>query len=228
MMVVFEKQAPIRHIGHLDLMRTMQRALRRSGVPLQYSKGFSPHIQLSFASPLSVGVVGLGEIMDVPLGTIIAEQDMVERLNSTLPMCLHVRKARILEDSFPTLMALVAGSRYELQLDETPEAVTLCKKLSSFMELSSYMALRKTKSGENMTNIRPFILEAKACEEEVGNRIHCVLHHSSVGTLKPSLLMKALCEYAQVPKVSYLAIRHAILCQQNKMFLNLEDYANGF
>ena len=64
MMVVFEKGETLRYIGHLDLMRAMQRALRRSGLPIRYSNGFNPHIRLSFAAPLSVGVVGLRELME--------------------------------------------------------------------------------------------------------------------------------------------------------------------
>ena len=51
MMVVFEKGETLRYIGHLDLMRAMQRALRRSGLPIRYSNGFNPHIRLSFAAP---------------------------------------------------------------------------------------------------------------------------------------------------------------------------------
>ena len=58
MIVVFEKTPRLRHIGHLDLMRAMQRALRRSDLPLKYSQGFNPHILLTFASPLSVGFSG--------------------------------------------------------------------------------------------------------------------------------------------------------------------------
>ena len=69
MMVVFEEGEALRHIGHLDLMRTMQRALRRSNLPIKYSNGFNPHIRLSFAAPLSVGVIGLRELMEVPLRT---------------------------------------------------------------------------------------------------------------------------------------------------------------
>ena len=54
MMAAFEKGEKLRFIGHLDLMRTMQRALRRSHLPIKYSNGFNPHIRLSFAAPLSV------------------------------------------------------------------------------------------------------------------------------------------------------------------------------
>ena len=58
MMAVFEKSPRLRHIGHLDIQRAVQRALRRSGLPVSYSKGFNPHILLTFASALSTGYSG--------------------------------------------------------------------------------------------------------------------------------------------------------------------------
>ena len=54
MFLQFQKAQSVRHLGLLDLQRTMQRALRRSGLPIAYSKGFSPHVVMSFASALSV------------------------------------------------------------------------------------------------------------------------------------------------------------------------------
>ena len=53
MIAVFEKSERLRHIGHLDIQRAVMRALRRSGLPVSYSKGFNPHILLTFASALS-------------------------------------------------------------------------------------------------------------------------------------------------------------------------------
>ena len=50
MMAVFEKSERLRHIGHLDIQRAVMRALRRSGLSVSYSKGFNPHILLTFAS----------------------------------------------------------------------------------------------------------------------------------------------------------------------------------
>ena len=41
MLAVFCKGERLRHIGHLDLMRAMQRALRRSELPVSYSKGLN-------------------------------------------------------------------------------------------------------------------------------------------------------------------------------------------
>ena len=65
MLAVFEKGERIRHIGHLDIQRSVQRGLRRSGLPVAYSNGFNPHILITFASALSTGACGKREIMNV-------------------------------------------------------------------------------------------------------------------------------------------------------------------
>ena len=81
MMAAFEKGEKLRFIGHLDLMRTMQRALRRSHLPIKYSNGFNPHIRLSFAAPLSVGVAGKREMMEVPVEDGTAPEEFISKLN---------------------------------------------------------------------------------------------------------------------------------------------------
>ena len=67
MILEFRKGDIVRHLGLLDLQRTMQRALRRSNLPVAYSKGFNPHMVMSFASALSSGIAGDAELLDVSL-----------------------------------------------------------------------------------------------------------------------------------------------------------------
>ena len=85
MMAVFEKSERLRHIGHLDIQRAMQRALRRSGLPVSYSKGFNPHILLTFASALSTGAIGEKEIMDVSLNEDVTAEAFLAAMNEALP-----------------------------------------------------------------------------------------------------------------------------------------------
>ena len=59
--VWFHKTGPIRYISHLDLMRTMTRAIRRSGIDLWYTEGFNPHPYMTFALPLSLGMQSVCE-----------------------------------------------------------------------------------------------------------------------------------------------------------------------
>ncbi|MGL5085822.1 MAG: TIGR03936 family radical SAM-associated protein, partial [Clostridium sp.] len=65
--IKYTKGAGIKFISHLDLMRTIQRIIRRTDIPMKYSKGFNPHMALSIAQPLSVGVYSDGEYMDIVL-----------------------------------------------------------------------------------------------------------------------------------------------------------------
>ena len=104
MLVVFEKKERLRHVGHLDLMRAMQRALRRSGVPIAFSQGFNPHLLVTFAAPLSVGMPGLREVMEVPLSAEISEEEFKEKLRAALPPelpCVAVRTQLLGKDFTP-------------------------------------------------------------------------------------------------------------------------------
>ena len=68
--VKFSKNGPVRFVGHLDMMRYFQKAIRRAGLPIKYSEGFNPHQIMSFAAPLGVGVTSDGEYMDIELSLV--------------------------------------------------------------------------------------------------------------------------------------------------------------
>ena len=63
--ITYRKDGPARHVGHLDVMRTWERAIRRAKLPLAYTQGFSPHARIALAAPLPVGTIGERELMDI-------------------------------------------------------------------------------------------------------------------------------------------------------------------
>ena len=214
MMVVFEKGAALRHIGHLDLMRTMQRALRRSGLPIKYSNGFNPHIRLSFAAPLSVGVIGERELMEVPLEDGVTAESFIAGMNAVLPKCLQIRFCRSVEDEFPALMSLVAGADYRIVIRKTPDGTKTAERFGDFMALESYVASRRTKSGENPCDIRPFVLGGACTENE--NAFEITLHTAALkeGMLKPSLWLDSLREFAGCEAFPHEIYRSSILARR--------------
>lgn len=228
MMAVFEKGETLRYIGHLDLMRTVQRALRRSNLPVKYSNGFNPHIRLSFAAPLSVGVVGRRELMEVPVEDGVTEQQFVEAFNKVSPDCLQIVHARCISDDFPTLMSLVAGSRYTIRLMDSPEADKAAQAFERFMALDSYVATRRTKSGENPCDIRPFIKEGSIDKVDGGYEIKLETVTFASGALKPSLWLECLCAFAECDKPQHIIYRDAILAQpKDGQLIPMEEYPHA-
>ncbi len=228
MMAVFEKGETLRHIGHLDLMRTVQRALRRSNLPVKYSNGFNPHIRLSFAAPLSVGVVGRRELMEVPVEEGVTEQQFCEAFNKVSPACLQIVAARCVDDDFPTLMSLVAGSRYTIRLDASAQADEAAQAFQAFMALESYVTIRRTKSGENPCDIRPFVKEGSIAKTETGYEIKLETITFASGALKPYLWFESLCEFAKTEMPQHLIYRDAILAKNgNDELIPMEEYQHG-
>lgn len=225
MMAAFEKGEELRFIGHLDLMRTIQRALRRSHLPIRYSNGFNPHIRLSFAAPLSVGVAGRREWMEAPMEDGADPEEFMARMNGVLPPSLQIVYAKTIDDSFPTLMSLVAGSRYSIELPLGPETEKAATALEGFLALPEYVANRRTKSGENPCDIRPFVKEAALSVETDGYRLSLTTLCTAAGALKPSLWLKCLLEYAEAEPVEGLIWREETLTRNQKgELIPLEAY----
>ena len=207
MLVVFEKKERLRHVGHLDLMRAMQRALRRSGVPIAFSQGFNPHLLVTFAAPLSVGMPGLREVMEVPLSAEISEEEFKQKLRAALPPELPCVAVRAVDDRHPAPMAQLFAAGYQVTVQEHAEEILAA--IPSLMAKDSVMALKKTKSGEKLTDIRPMIFEIRALDD---HRFECVLALCEAATCKVELLMDALTAEARLEsRPRYLAVRTQLL-----------------
>ncbi|MDE7479073.1 MAG: TIGR03936 family radical SAM-associated protein, partial [Lachnospiraceae bacterium] len=82
--VKFSKHGVLRFIGHLDVMRYFQKAIRRAGIDIAYSTGFSPHQIMSFASPLGIGLESNGEYMDIEVNSLTSAQELTNLLNTQM------------------------------------------------------------------------------------------------------------------------------------------------
>ena len=80
--IKFTKEGPMKFVGHLDTMRYFQKAIRRAELPIAFSGGYSPHMIMSFAAPLGVGVTSTGEYFDMELTATIPTDEICQRLNS--------------------------------------------------------------------------------------------------------------------------------------------------
>ena len=217
MIVVFEKTPRLRHIGHLDLMRAMQRALRRSGLPLRYSQGFNPHILLTFAAPLSVGMPGKREIMEVPIEGEMTGEAFLEKLKKALPPDLPALSARPVDDRHPAPMAQLAAAIYQAELEDAPE--NLADAVARFTAQKEIPAIRKTKTGMKPCDIRPMIYGLSLHDRT----LTMALALCEKATCKPDLLLSSLFEFAGTERPRALITRTQLLGEKDGAFCPLES-----
>lgn len=207
MMAVFEKSERLRHIGHLDIQRAVMRALRRSGLPVSYSKGFNPHILLTFASALSTGAAGRREIMDVQLDRDVTPEEFMAAMNGALPPEMQVSFAKVLDDRHVALMAQVQAADYTMTILDEAAAAQLIAALPAFLAQESILTMRKTKSGMKETDIRPLLLELRG----EGNVLHAVMTLTESLACKPNMLIEAMSAFAGIEIPRVMVVRNGLL-----------------
>lgn len=115
--VTYRKAGALQYVGHLDLMRTWERALRRARLPLAYTQGFSPHARLALGAPLAVGFEGERELLDAWMSPHIAPLQVVEQLRGELPDGLSVVAVEEVPHEEPSLQSAITSATYELIFD---------------------------------------------------------------------------------------------------------------
>ncbi len=205
--IKFQKMGPVRFIGHLDLMRTMQKAFRRAAVPIAYSHGYNPHQVLSFASPLPVGVESLCDYMDLELERDVDLHDMVVDLNNTLPLGLFALEARELEEGEAAGMAAVTGSKYIVIVHDSSFTHEM---VDTFLKKEEVTYMKKNKRGKlNEVDIRPGIYEIIFDGKDLLIQVSA----GSVMNIKPETVVEQLCISADLPynRHNYHYIRQELI-----------------
>ena len=187
--IKFRKYGVMRFIGHLDVMRYFQKAMRRAHIPIAFTGGYSPHMIMSFAAPLGVGVTSEGEYFDLELKTPMPSKEAVERLNQVMVEGMEVLSVReVPEGKKGKAMSLVAAADYLVSFREGMEPGKDWKeKVPAFMEQQEIRILKKTKKNEKEVDIKPYIYEM----EIRGESIFLKLAAGSVKNTKPELVMEA-------------------------------------
>ena len=188
MLAVFEKGERIRHIGHLDIQRSVQRGLRRSGLPVAYSNGFNPHILITFASALSTGACGTREIMDVTMAEEVSEKEFLERMNRAMPPEMQLSEARAVDQKHPALMASLRAAKYDLMIRDADQARKLVEAIPRMMEREYIPAMRKTKTALKECDIKPLIYSIRGG----GQHLYATLVLTEREACKPGMLIEAL------------------------------------
>ncbi|MBE6581920.1 MAG: DUF2344 domain-containing protein [Ruminococcaceae bacterium] len=174
--IKFSKVGSLQFISHLDLNRTMKTVMIRAGIPIKYSEGFNPHPKMVFALPLSIGAESVTELLDFKITRPMSKEELITRLNNAFPPEMRVLDAYQPDSKFVS----IRYAEYELENDEDFSLAPL--------EQDEIVLLKRTKSGEKLTDIKPMIHSYK----KEGNKLTCVLSASPDQYLNPDYIAKVL------------------------------------
>ena len=208
--IKFRKNGVMKFIGHLDIMRFFQKALRRADIPVAFSGGFSPHMIMSFANPLGVGLTSDGEYFDLELTEPISSKEAVNRLNAQMAEGMEVLSfVQIPDDKKAKGMSIVAGADYYSYPKYISFPENWKEKLQEFYAQEEIPVWKATKKSEKEVNIKSMIYELAPRD----NGIYMKVAAGSVQNLKPELVTDAF--------ASYLGLTDCIFAHHR-----LETYAN--
>ncbi len=205
--VKFKKYGVMKFIGHLDVMRYFQKALRRADIPVAFTKGFSPHMVMSFANPLGVGLTSDGEYFDLEITRPLSTKGAVKRLNEVMVEGMEVLDfVEISGDKKSTGMSIVAAADYLVTDKDGKMDDAFFDGLSRFTEQEKINVMKKTKRSEKEMDIRPLIYEMK----RQGNAMYMRVSAGSVSNLKPELVMETYTSFLGLSSKEFRFVLHRL------------------
>ena len=213
----FAKGGKMKYIGHLDLQKIFQSAIRRAKLPIAYSMGFNPHQRLSFALPLPVGMDSVCEYMEL----LLDQPAEVMVLDTELPEGLRLLSAYKVSEKAPRPAAAVTAADYRLIFPKVFESKEYLQKI---IDASEIIMMKKTKSGEKETDIRQDIL---ALEFDPVGAVMMRLSAGSARNLNPMLVAQRIFDDMGIcPALNDVAIvRHEMYGNAHQLLVPLHEVA---
>jgi radical SAM-linked protein len=197
----YSKTGNLKYISHLDVLRFIQRAVKRAGINAKYSEGFNPHMKTAFGFPLSLGTESIGEYFELELNENITPEKFVKKMNEVMPKEMQILKADYTEET-QSLMARCAFAQYLIGIEA--ESLNVDKLNELFKEMLDtgvvYLREKKNKKNKNVTkelNTKDYIKFLKA-EKNNDNKatIQAVFLSTETGSMRVDEFLKLVTEKA--------------------------------
>jgi radical SAM-linked protein len=188
----------MRFTSHLDLMRTWERSLRRSQLPLAFSQGYRPHLNLSFGPPLPLGYRSRAEAFDLEFSRP-PQVDLAERLNSVLPAGLRIVAFRPILFKTPSLMSQLGGANYRVrfplpwldQIGVAPESLvkTLRERIRELLASEHLIIRRVSDKRTREFDAKTSIVSLEASADEAPGVLDATIRFAMRAQARPDELV---------------------------------------
>lgn len=169
----FNKYDDMKYISHLDLLRVMDRLLRRSGVPIKYSQGFHPRPKISLGNPISLGTEAFNEPMDIELREDMTNDELMKRLNSKSVLGFEFTKVIDIDGK-----TSIADEYKEMRYEITGDPSSL-DRLYNLLSQDEILLVKEKKGKTETKDLKPRI----KFFERKGDMIDLIIENMSPNSL---------------------------------------------
>lgn len=217
------KGAEIAFLSHLDYMNVFMSALLRSKLPAAYSEGFNPHLKVSFATALGVGVTSDCEYVDFELTENLRTPEVMEKLNRQLPRGAEILRVKKIAGKVPALMSVIDFSRYEVSVPFAGELEAAEEAAEKFNAAPEIFFTRITPKHTRELEIKRYVAERVEVSKAGGDlKIIFGVKITQEGTVKPSEILIVLRENFDLSiEPSAAKINRTALLSRGKNLLDL-------
>ena len=210
--IKFAKSGAMKFIGHLDIMRYFQKAMKRADIPVAYTGGFSPHQIMSFASPLGVGITSRGEYMDIEITAPVSSKEAIKELNAQMADGITILGFKELPENAENAMSSVAAASYAVNFREGYEPGNSWRDaIIPFFNQKSIPIIKETKKNKRELDLKKYIYSL----ELVNSTVHMCVAAGSVVNIKPELVMEAFSVFA-----GFTIKPFSLLIEREELYLN--------
>ena len=189
--IEYQKVGRLRFLGHLDVARAFDRAVRRAELPVAYTAGFHPRAKLTFAHPLPVGAAGLHELCALDLAVPVPVQEAAGRLARQLPAGLDLVSAQVLSRTKRSPFADVSTAEYLITLRGGDiDGAELRAALARLVAQDEVLVVRASKRQTREVNVRPGLQRLAATDD--GRGVAMALSLAPDSLVKPTEIVTVL------------------------------------
>lgn len=191
--VNYKKTGRLRHLGHLDLLRALERSIRRASLPFCLTQGYSPRMKCAYSAALPVGAASEHEYYDLSLSSYLEPEEALARLQRSTPKDLAPLAAAYVDPHSPALGAWLNRGRWQLDLATTASAHALAQALKALAEKGqlTYLRGRKEKKVDLTATLVSWTVEPL---DPGWLRVTVDTRSSNEGSLRPEVLVRTAFE----------------------------------
>lgn len=210
--IKFNKDGYAAYISHLDLLRTFNRMIKRSGIIPEYSKGYNPHSLMTFLQPSSVGMISRNDCVELKIVDGYDINTLTELLKKYAPPGIEI--ISVTEDVVPPFSNL-CSAKYKVYIKSNKD---ICE-MENVLKKDAVLIDKKTKKGIKEVDIKPLIENYEFFSENDFTVLKLHLKCGSVSNLNPSLIIKAFEKYIDGLKTDELKIiRECMLTDNGEIY----------